>query len=705
MFSHTGIDYEKFKDPSTYPQNLILKLERDYFSSSDGDIEQSGVEFDEYFTTSEDLQYGETPASAIRFTLINRDQNMRAVKWGECKAYIGFNSETHDVTLGEGVNSKITANELDLSAEQDGFYIDGVKKYDGECYSILVNSDNIYAFGKDYTVMTNDDGATFTSVDADRFMIAKMQTPKAIIWKENSDGSVVSYINRGAVESEWCYVPMGVYYLSKPKGLNDFTVSVTDALDRMRLFDVDATDFYAHITETYPSDPTIKQWYDELIAWVGVTSGYTASGSTTYNYNPSNVGTLRDLLNYLAEKFRGNFRFDRNGVLRLYRYGSTVVEEIAPYNIEESSLEVAEYSTRAVDKIVVKNLAGLTYVVGSGDNVYPIYGNPFIQDASGLTLANYAFYQYVPVGCVVLEANPCVDVGDKVNVYLSDEEYRVFVDAYNRAYTNENGALFTEENTPLAIPLMHRTMVWNGVCTATYEATGNRVREIPTELEQINYNANTANDTGNIINKIEAHGIEVDCIRGRIDNNGWGINFTNGTMSIGTLAVSNITGTQSLGNNWSIDFDNGTMTIGSISANNITTGTLQSPNGKYSLNMSTGVVTMASANITGGDIDIETASSTSNKIRLIYPENNAMVKSATMYPDKFEVAIEDVDNVNIKVVISAYGTVEIYYDDVLRTRHGYGFSRWYGDDGSYSVANNKGFYIFNSSGTLINSYT
>lgn len=685
MFVHNGFDSERFKNPSRYTQNLILKLEDDFFSSNDGDIEQSGVEFDDYFTTATDLHYGETPASSIRFTLINNDQMMRSVRWGECKAYIGYFQVAGDIPFHETTNSEIYSTFVNrtLSAEEDGFYIEGVKKYDGEAYSIIETANGTYVFGDGYTVMTNDLGETFTDVDASRFMIAKMRTPRAIEWKEDTDGfvNVRVCVKEGedyGLENEWCYVPMGVYYLQKPKGLNDFTVSVTDAIDRMRLFDVDATDFYKYMASTYPSDPTIKQWFDELIAWVGVQTGYTASGSTTYNYNPSNVGTLRDLLNYLAEKFRGNFRFDRNGILQLYRYGETVVEEVTTNRIEESSLEVAEYSTRPVNKIVVKNLAGLTYVVGrNGDNIYPIYGNPFIQDSSGLTLTDYAFFPYVPVSCVVLEANPCVDVGDKVDVYLSDEDYHIFIDSYNRALTDENGIVFAEENTPLAIPLMHRTMVWNGVCTATYEATGNATREIPSELEQINYNANIANDTDNIINKIVAHGIEVDWIRGRIDNNDWGIDFTNGTFSIGTLTVDEIrgnmdvdridgnipsvdgwgidftTGSMSIGtlrvgsitgsltttstasSAWGIDFTNGTMNIGTLAVSKIT-GT-QSLGNNWSIDFDNGTMTignLSANNITagtitaavtatnftmsGGSINVATSSATLDKIALYY---------------------------------------------------------------------------------------
>jgi len=75
---------------------------------------------------------------------------------------------------------------------------------------------------------------------------------------------------------------------------------------------------------------------------------------------------------------------------------------------------------------------------------------------------------------------------------------------------------------------------------------------------------------------IDAHTLAAEKIKGSITNGSWGIDFTNGTMSIGTLAVGSITGT--LGNtsagNWGINFNNGTMSIGNLSADKITTGTL-----------------------------------------------------------------------------------------------------------------------------------
>lgn len=98
----------------------------------------------------------------------------------------------------------------------------------------------------------------------------------------------------------------------------------------------------------------------------------------------------------------------------------------------------------------------------------------------------------------------------------------------------------------------------------------------------------------------------------------WGIDFTNGTMNIGTLAVSKITGTQSLGNNWAIDFDDGTMTIGNLSANNITAGTI------------TAAVTATNLTMSGGSIDIVTDSSTTDRIVLRYNDYSTKLSSSRL---------------------------------------------------------------------------
>ena len=70
------------------------------------------------------------------------------------------------------------------------------------------------------------------------------------------------------------------------------------------------------------------------------------------------------------------------------------------------------------------------------------------------------------------------------------------------------------------------------------------------------------------------------------------------------------------------------ITGAGIVANAIVAGQLIAANGIYALDMSTGTVNMANANITGGSINIETASETDDKIILRY---NRAYSGSTVY--------------------------------------------------------------------------
>lgn len=549
---------EAIKDPSTYRQNIVLKFANGYFSGNDGDIEQSGVEFDEFFCTSEDLTYGECPSSSMRASIINTDQMLRTFTWGECEAYIGYLSATEDATVTEGVNATFEYGDDTFTAETDGFKLNGTVIHEGECYSLLYVrtgsmpvTQTLYAFGDGYAYKTVL-GGTPTSFSANRFMVNKMTKRGLIEWMPTYPMGVFNvYVTANGTKQTWRYAPMGIYNVEKPKNLSGDVVEIDNALDRMQLFDVDASEFLNYMDGKYPTAlglyPTADGWRQEMCDWLGIQREASTISLGGDKYSPNTAQTLREILAFVADAEKCNFRFNRLGELAKKTVGTSMVEEVEIRRIEHSTLAVAEYVTRPIRKIVNKNLSGLTYITGDGDNAYYIYGNPFVQDNSGLSLATYGWYSYAPMSCVVLEADPLVDVGDAVGIWMSDEEYYAFVDAYNRYFTDEQGRIYTMTNTAVKMPLMHRILSWNGVCTATYEATGNRIRLVPSFAEQTDYNANIANDNDNIINKIVAHGIEADWIK---------------------------------------------------------TGKLESPNGEYSLDMETGEVNMAKANILGGLLDV-----------------------------------------------------------------------------------------------------
>lgn len=124
--------------------------------------------------------------------------------------------------------------------------------------------------------------------------------------------------------------------------------------------------------------------------------------------------------------------------------------------------------------------------------------------------------------------------------------------------------------------------------------------------------------------------LAVGNITGNITNGSWGIDFTNGTMSIGTLAVGSITGSIS-NSGWAVDFDNGTLTIGNISANNITTGTLtaiaiNNGNGTFTVDASGN---MSAANATlSGTINASNAEINGQNLRIIVEQTGSTTTNA-----------------------------------------------------------------------------
>ena len=510
---------EAIKDPSTYRQNIVLKFANGYFSGNDGDIEQSGVEFDEFFCTSEDLTYGECPSSCMRASIINTDQMLRTFTWGECEAYIGYLSATADATVTEGVNATFEYGDDTFTAETDGFKLNGTVIHEGECYSLLYVrtgtlpvTQTLYAFGDGYaykTVLGNT--LTPEAISANRFMVNKMTKRGLIEWMPTYPMGVFNvYVTANGVTQTWRYAPMGIYNVEKPKNLSGDVVEIDNALDRMQLFDVDASEFLKYMDGKYPTSlglyPTADGWRQEMCDWLGIQREASTISLGGDKYSPNTAQTLREILAFVADAEKCNFRFNRLGELAKKTVGTSMVEEVEIRRIEHSTLAVAEYVTRPIRKIVNKNLSGLTYITGDGDNAYYIYGNPFVQDNSGLSLATYGWYSYAPMSCVVLEADPLVDVGDAVGIWMSDEEYYAFVDAYNRYFTDEQGRIYTMTNTAVKMPLMHRILSWNGVCTATYEATGNRIRLVPSFAEQTDYNAVMASDKEAMKNKLSVSG-------------------------------------------------------------------------------------------------------------------------------------------------------------------------------------------------------
>lgn len=144
-------------------------------------------------------------------------------------------------------------------------------------------------------------------------------------------------------------------------------------------------------------------------------------------------------------------------------------------------------------------------------------------------------------------------------------------------------------------------------------------------------------------------------------------------------------------NGWGYSGDGGqTYTLaatmnGEIDADFIKTGKIKSPNGVYELDMTTGTVNMANANITGGSVNINTDTLTDDVIRLSY--NNyltAMMAYAFQAKDT---------TYNTETLLFASG-LYAYYASVMRANYSYNGVTFYDANGNQTrTLPNTGAYL------------
>lgn len=627
---------DKIKDQTAAKSCLIL-FDDLFFSTAD--FTDNGVVFSQYFNTSEDLTFGDCPSDTLSFSVVANGA-LSGYGFGKCRAFLGVQTGSSPYAFGD-INAHIEVGNNTYTASDSGLYRNDTKIDNGVYVSLISDGTTVWAVGLSSSVSVENSTGTVSAYTPTRFMARKLRSGLSAVFASNT-----ARVWDGTNMLTYEYVPMGEYNVNKPRSTVGDMVTVQDAYDNMTLFDKDASQFLASLT--YPK--TLGQIYTALCNFVGVSYASSTFDYSTTSYSSSPFSdtscTLRDILWWIAERARKVAHFNRDGQLALMSIVTTVQETLTASDIGQDGYSVAEYRTPNVTGVLLKGTNGSSLTFGSLNTAYVISANPFISTISNTDLnAYWAIPAYVPMEINVLEADPSIDVGDFVNVRPMVEQIAVLTDVYNRIYVDSNTKAYAIESPTYSIPLMERELRFVGGIRAKYVATGNEEREA--DISDTEYNANVAfnqsrdyadsqtdaldesfnqqkvfnrltnngqaqgiflDSNGNLyINGtyIQAHTVAVDRLTGTVSNGGWGIDFTNGTMSIGTLAVGSITGNIANGN-WEIDFDNGTLTIGDISANNITAGTIS------------GAVTATNLSMTGGSINISTSESLVDQIKLAY---------------------------------------------------------------------------------------
>ena len=501
------------------PQKIALVFSDLYFT--DEDIEQNGVNISETFCTDEHLSFGACPSAVLSFGVIAKSL-LSGYEFGDCSVYIGVQTSTASFTMPAGTNAYVVIGANVWTATASGVFVDGARISSGKFNSLLYYGNDLYAFGSTFSLKINPSDNSFVTYLPHKFMAQKMLTPHSIA--VITSGGVITGASVWGVDAligyEFC--PMGVYMVEKPKKTVGEVVTIQDAYDRMKLFDVDATEFLSSLT--YPK--TLSQIYVALCNYIGI--GYVSDtfpySTVSYANSPFSDASCscREILSWIAERARKVARFDRTGRLDLVWVGSSVTESLTTSDIGMDDYDCSEYHTEEVTGVLLKSTSGTSLSFGSMDNPYSIMGNPFISTITNSDLADYeAIPTYIPMSLRVIEADPSVDVGDMLSVADLADAYQVLADIYGnvwsvgvgdpefRLHAKEDGTLYAKSDNhaigqyrqehevlsvssdQFQIPLMERTITYIGHCSATYESTGERWREVDTDMN-VQYNANVA---------------------------------------------------------------------------------------------------------------------------------------------------------------------------------------------------------------------
>ena len=471
---------EKIKDGAV-PKSCLIQFDDLFFSTSD--FTDSGVVFNQFFNTSEDLTYGDCPSDTLSFSVVSGGL-LSGYSFGKCRAYVGVQTASESYAFGD-INAHIEIGGYTWTASETGLYCDGTLIDSDEYVSLVSDGTKVYAVGTSSSYSANIDGSEGAEYLPHAFMAQKLRSGLSAVFEANTaqvwDGENVITIE---------YVPMGQYNVVKPRSTVGDIVEIQDAYDNMNLFDADASQFLESLT--YPV--TLSGIYTALCDFVGVeyvTDTFLYS-DTSYASSPfaDTSCSLRDILWWIAERARAVAHCDREGLLDLMEIDTTVVETLTASDIGQDGYSVAEYKTPDVTGVLLRSGNGTTLSFGSMTAPYMISANPFVSTITNEDLEAYeSIPTYIPMEIMVLEADPSVDIGDMIDVRPMVDEILALTNVYDEVYSENDEALSIEAPT-YQIPLMNRTLTFMGGIRASYIATGNEIREA--DLSNTEYNASVA---------------------------------------------------------------------------------------------------------------------------------------------------------------------------------------------------------------------
>lgn len=461
----------------TAEQNLVVVFPSFCLSAKDGDFTSDGVTITSEICDSEDVTIGNAPAQVFTATLLNPSNAMGSLPWSDGKVYIGVVTASAAADTYNSWPCHVYVNSVHWGLYNNRMYRGtSSSTLNGTPKAVIVSGNTCLYITE--TAIGYYNGSSFSTVSSptavQAYQAAKYRVlPGSVGVAMDSNGCPNVYNNvETNTKQTFAYIPMGVFDFN---AVNAYGITFqVEAYDKMTVFDADATDWAQNLD--FSSPKSFVQLVDELTQQFGLSYSidYPGSGNPTAEWETNPLlgysVTFRQIVKWIAEALGTNAVMYRNGELYFHRTGDSATPDatVSPDTIISGTRVVAQYVVPPVYKLIVYTANGQKQTtwdptINNGE-IYYIVDNPLfdpvalggvwvmanvLSNIQDLTLDDVGGYR--PTSVSASYADPRIDIADIVSIGNTD-------------------------GTAHSIPLMRQVLTWNGVCQATYVASGNPSR-------------------------------------------------------------------------------------------------------------------------------------------------------------------------------------------------------------------------------------
>lgn len=374
-------------------QIALLIFSDAVFTNKDINV-TSGIEFNDYFNTEEDLTIGQALSNEISFSLFNDTGLLDNYGFGEFTATIGAQIGNETVSNAGTVQAQSASHTYVAYASSPYLKRDGSAVSSQPAYpvkTILIYDGIVYCrLSNGAVIGYKDSNGTTQSVSVNNFMKAQLAAweGEGIAYTKASGENYKLRIWKGTNKRTYEFVPLGVFNAERPNVPYVNEIRMT-CYDRMQRFETDMPNDEDLEISYDGGGCTFSNLFTQMCSYLEVpfVSSTFINSAAKYTTRPEafDNATMRDVLQWIAEAAGSVARFDRDGRLKLdwlRTNNGSALQTIDEHGYSDfnpywyATKQVTELRNRAADGSYENSK-------GNGNETYLIQDNPLLKGVTG----------------------------------------------------------------------------------------------------------------------------------------------------------------------------------------------------------------------------------------------------------------------------------------------------------------------------------